>query len=216
MRSGEKKCEKGNYCREGVKLACPAGTYGDVEGLEDDACSGLCPPGFYSTLGSEECMKCSAGRFGNSSGLRTPECSGECSPGFYCPASAVNTHPRMFECPPGLYSPHAGMRTKECSRLCAGEDFCVQTTTCRAGFYCPAAATEELDCGGSDRYCPAGSANYTLVSEGYFTVGSATSEVNASDEAGFLNQVAQRECPPGFYCDASGIKKPCPAGTCKQ
>ena len=197
----------------GVRTACPAGKYGHAEGLKDERCSGDCPPGYYALEASSECLKCRPGTFGNASGLTTPLCSGNCSPGHYCPSSVVNTHPRMLQCPPGVYSSDSGLKTKECSHLCSGDEFCVVTTFCEEGFYCPSGSTEQLACGGSDRYCPAGSGNYTLVRVGYYTVGS--SSTNLTDTNAYMYQVSEKICPPGFYCDGSGLKRACPAGKCK-
>ncbi|KAG3078989.1 hypothetical protein PI125_g20831 [Phytophthora idaei] len=69
-------CPKGFYCRQGIRIRCPEGTYGDVEGLSAASCRGWCPAGFfcpyattdyrlnacapgtYSTKGAAECIQC--------------------------------------------------------------------------------------------------------------------------------------------------------------
>lgn len=38
-------CPLGYYCKDGVATVCPAGTFGDSEELEEEACSGQCPAG---------------------------------------------------------------------------------------------------------------------------------------------------------------------------
>ncbi|CAM9741308.1 unnamed protein product, partial [Ectocarpus sp. 13 AM-2016] len=45
-------CPKGRYCRQGLATLCPAGTFGEREGLHDDACSGPCPAGWYCPPGA--------------------------------------------------------------------------------------------------------------------------------------------------------------------
>lgn len=75
-RTGQRKCPRGSYCRQGIVIPCPDGTYGDIEGLSDTYCSGWCPPGFacprgtadyrlnacpfgtYATKGSARCIEC--------------------------------------------------------------------------------------------------------------------------------------------------------------
>ncbi|KAE9188581.1 hypothetical protein PF004_g22461 [Phytophthora fragariae] len=42
-----KICPKGFYCRQGIRIRCPEGTYGDVEGLSAASCSGWCPAGYF-------------------------------------------------------------------------------------------------------------------------------------------------------------------------
>lgn len=44
-------CPKGSYCIGGEKFLCPAGTYGNQEGLKDKSCSGSCPVGYYCPAG---------------------------------------------------------------------------------------------------------------------------------------------------------------------
>ncbi|KAL3656443.1 hypothetical protein V7S43_018668 [Phytophthora oleae] len=73
-----KICPKGFYCRQGIRIRCPEGTYGDVDGLSAASCSGWCPvgfscpfattdyrlipclPGTYSTKGASACIQCPA------------------------------------------------------------------------------------------------------------------------------------------------------------
>jgi hypothetical protein len=75
-RTAQQICPRGFYCRHGIRIRCPEGTYGDAEGLSDDFCQGWCPPGYfcprgtanyrdnvcppgtYAPKGSEGCTKC--------------------------------------------------------------------------------------------------------------------------------------------------------------
>ncbi|TYZ58639.1 hypothetical protein PybrP1_009226 [[Pythium] brassicae (nom. inval.)] len=75
-RTGQTVCPKGFYCRRGVMIRCPDGTYGDDEGLSDPYCTGWCPAGYacptatadyrlsacplgtYATKGSAVCIEC--------------------------------------------------------------------------------------------------------------------------------------------------------------
>lgn len=49
-RTAEELCPKGRYCQKGLAVLCPAGTFGDREGLQDPACSGPCPAGKHDTF----------------------------------------------------------------------------------------------------------------------------------------------------------------------
>lgn len=89
-------CPIGSYCKQGVALPCPVGTYGSSPGLSSPLCSGLCPAGRYCPAGtfpntSEEeenggtiGMACPPGRYGME-GMRDSACTGPCHAGFYCP-----------------------------------------------------------------------------------------------------------------------------------
>ncbi|CAM9216910.1 unnamed protein product, partial [Sphacelaria rigidula] len=51
-RQAQDICREGHYCREGVMSLCPAGTFGETEGLQDVSCSGPCPAGWYCPAGT--------------------------------------------------------------------------------------------------------------------------------------------------------------------
>ncbi len=62
-------------------------------------------------------------------------------------------------------------------------------------------------CGNATVYCPTGSLEPTLVTDGYYTAvaaGVATSATNIMAQA--------VECPPGSYC-SGGVRQLCPPGT---
>jgi hypothetical protein len=84
----------GHYCADGIKVACPAGRYGDTLGLARITCSGLCQPGYYCPAGSISATEipCPAGRYGNSSGLQNSACSGSCAAGYHCPSAAISPY----------------------------------------------------------------------------------------------------------------------------
>ncbi|CAM9883027.1 unnamed protein product, partial [Discosporangium mesarthrocarpum] len=75
------------------------------------------------------------------------------------------------------------------------------------GYYCtsypsgPSIRADPFECGGVDRFCPAGSSKPTAVDAGYYTVG-----------GGSNNRTRVAQCEPGYYCNG-GIKFRCPAGT---
>jgi hypothetical protein len=92
-------CPVGHYCSDGnVYRSCPAGTYGNEEGLATPLCSGYCSPGSFCLDGSIEAksLPCPAGRYGLIHGLTNANCSGLCHEGFYCPEGSVS--PTENEC----------------------------------------------------------------------------------------------------------------------
>jgi hypothetical protein len=93
-RTGEQICPPGTYCKEGVKIECPAGRYGRRKGLHNPACDGLCSRGYYCPKASTSSQQvpCPAGRFGSSKGLRDNGCSGVCTKGYVCKPATVNQY----------------------------------------------------------------------------------------------------------------------------
>jgi len=51
-RSSYKIAPIGHYAIEGIRYRCPAGRWGQEEGMSDSTCSGACSPGFYCPPGS--------------------------------------------------------------------------------------------------------------------------------------------------------------------
>ena len=100
-------CSLGTYgasvgmSTSGCSALCPAGRYGDVMGLTTANCSGLCPagykcpqgatnatalpcpPGQYSTAGSDACSDCAQGYYGAGFASTNASCDGPCAPGYY-------------------------------------------------------------------------------------------------------------------------------------
>ena len=73
----------GHYGWSGECYKCPAGSYGDSEGLSSETCSGICAPGYYCPAGSISAQQI--------------ECGGA---EFYCPGH--NSHP--FRVAEGFYT----------------------------------------------------------------------------------------------------------------
>jgi hypothetical protein len=70
-RTAQVPCDPGYYCPPdtGVRIPCPAGTYGRQSELTTVGCSAPCPLGHYCPLASVEPTKCPAGTYGASLGL---------------------------------------------------------------------------------------------------------------------------------------------------
>lgn len=60
-RTADEICPRGRYCLEGLAVLCPSGTYGEVQGLQSEACSGPCPAGEHVSWQGIPC--CAVVRF---------------------------------------------------------------------------------------------------------------------------------------------------------
>lgn len=80
-RISQQICPPGFYCRNGISIRCPPGTYGDVEGLSDAHCRGWCPAGYYCPPGTSNYQPnaCPVGTY-------APRGSSACTS---CPATMV-------------------------------------------------------------------------------------------------------------------------------
>lgn len=70
-RATQKQCPPGTYCRSGVAILCPGGSYGARSALSSSTCDGHCAPGFYCPRGSTSPMQ--------------HECGNE---SYYCPSGS--------------------------------------------------------------------------------------------------------------------------------
>lgn len=121
----------------------------------------------------------------------------ECPKGYFC-VGAIR-----YKCFAGYF----GSSTKNTDGMCDG--------TCAFGHYCPEGSTtsKQIECGGSDVYCPEGSALPTLVSEGFYTVpGLLDLEIRNLRDVGNLTMSKQTPCLPGHWCEG-GIIRQCAEGS---
>lgn len=99
-------CPKGFYCSSGLKLTCPAGSYGEMQGLDSATCSGQCPAGWF-------CPTASSSPYSRpcpiNPGNYCPRGSSHPIPvalGFYATESAQDRgggYSLQARCPPGSY-----------------------------------------------------------------------------------------------------------------
>ncbi|CBY12491.1 unnamed protein product [Oikopleura dioica] len=199
----DSKCPKGYFCPAGIKTACPAGTFLNIEGGRslDDCLS--CPPGWFCETealaenpkdsGNEDFM-CKAGFF-CFSGATAPEPDddsnnpplfGECPPGFKCPLDGTA---EPVGCPDGFYQSNAAQ--SECQDQCP------------AGYLCRGVLTDYTD---ADDSCPPG--QYCEVD------GSTPDDVNPCPPGTYRNAIEPADsddeceiCPPGKYCPFYGLAK---------
>ncbi|KAL8431207.1 hypothetical protein Efla_000152 [Eimeria flavescens] len=182
-------CPKGHFCSDGVKTACPAGTYLDVEGASNQTACKPCPKGMAcetdALMGLQAATYCQEGyycRLGAPSPTPTAKWCADntqtaCYPGARCPVG--------YFCPGGSAAPQscpAGTTgTKEGA---AREQDCLP---CPHGFFCPSS--------GGQWPCHAG----FVCLEGAFSP-------RPSDATG-------RMCQEGHRCEDGRTETPCAAGT---
>ena len=209
-RVDQKECPVGHYCKWGLKIPCPQGTYGSTTGLSSEACDGECPLGHFCPPGSYNATqhRCPAGRYGGKLGLFNSACSGVCFQGYHCPEASVT--PYEVEC---------GVRTSA-NRTDSDIFNRVGDDTGFLNLFMPVDGVEnveEIDFSGASiapnpdmvRYqiiepnsvfCPEGSASPLPVLPGYYSIG--------QNKTTRYDQVV---CPMGAYC-VKGVIYDCPAG----
>lgn len=186
------QCEDSEYLSIGGNcLTCRPGQM--CNGVGQTACAA----GSFSAAGASECTKCPAGSF------QAYEGQAACAP---CPAGTFAGAEGQTQCAPcagGHYGGAPSGPTGFDADTCAGP--------CTAGYFCPAGSTSSAQhaCGGADRYCPAGSANYRIPGEGEYTT------PGAGDAA---TRTAVATCPAGYKCvngerqACGGVSEFCPGG----
>jgi len=186
VRISEVACEPGTWCHQGVRTACPAGTYGDVSRLTTAECSGPAERGYYTPPQSVS--------------SRQKSCGGA---HVYCPGG--EGAPRVV----GLGNYSVGI-----TALRAGKNFTYSSVRAagvlseeggRGDWYTDAydPMHDWRDRAGSRRFTgrhPVG------PQEGSHWPGGDLTNLGAS-----ANRVAQAACPPGAYCER-GVARLCPAG----
>ncbi|XP_043532727.1 zonadhesin isoform X4 [Chiloscyllium plagiosum] len=235
------KCKSaGQYCdRKGLSTPsgiCPPGFYcpgavcksqpeiqtntSDHHGIQNFM-GNICPPGFYCPEGSSQPVPCDLGQYCGQPGLSSPTgpcvagflCDGKasvmnpkpCPAGYYCPEGTTYSKP----CPPGTLSGPGGVAVTDCSpcpsgHYCETYSLSAPSGLCSAGYYCPRGQSvpEPLDyiCS-PGHFCPEGSSNQTSCAPGHYQPKWAKERCEI--------------CPPGYYCQTSGVFKPvlCPLGS---
>lgn len=205
---GYKLCEKGFYCNGEVRESCPAGTYGDHEGLISSNCSQSCPAGYY-------CPSQTSSPYGFPCGKASVYCpQGAAIPtpvpsGYYGVGSSVDKHVAIeicpvgfycldglkYSCPAGTFGAQTGLSTPNCSDLCPAGFYCPTATILPHSYPCPIEASH---------YCPVGSSHPTPVAIGYYV----RKDKDADPRGGYTSQEL---CPPGSYC-INGVRSLCPPG----
>lgn len=75
IRTAQTECEPGNFCVEGERFLCPAGTFGSSPGLTSLFCSGPCLLGYFCGIGVDEALggqRCGGAQWYCPEGSATP------------------------------------------------------------------------------------------------------------------------------------------------
>ena len=202
-RTGQTKCEAGNYCSSGVKTACgggkwssagatscssiTAGCYGTSAG---SACPAVCGDAQYSNAGAASCSGCPTDYKNSGTEAASHAGSASCiitvSGGYYIGTAGDNSS-NWDKCAGGTYKAQHTVAYGSTSS-CA---------TCSAGYYCPAGAGSQTACGSNAKYSGSGAAACSDVSSGYYTTGGTST-----------TRTGQTKCEAGNYC-SGGVKTAC-------
>ena len=196
-------CPPGSYCPGGLHanwpLPCPAGTFGPNS----------------SNAAPEDCVACPAGKacpFYGKSRADIP-----CYAGYFCPAGT--TFPNTNPCPAGTYSESANATDATTCINCPEFKACLEGTGGARGppddEYVYGDATNNLYFGSGwidcalGYFCPESTEYPTQFAcpAGTWSNRSKTS-CSGLDAFGAYNPTCNNpcyECPPGMYCDGSGV-----------
>ncbi|MDR2685465.1 MAG: hypothetical protein LBB23_01675, partial [Rickettsiales bacterium] len=187
-------CAAGNWCENGVKSECPAGSFCAGNGTKIDCPAGSwcaagvakktsCPDGTWSAIGSVKKADCIGALCGNNKWCEgTNAAIQECPAGFYCIISADDVVVKT-ECPEGKFCETG-----------KGEENCPVGTWSLQGAKSAAECTNEI-CG-IGNWCPGNGVRQTC-SPGKFCAGN-----------GIL-----ADCTAGKFCEAgSSVQRNCPQG----
>ena len=215
-------CPQGHYCLLGTSRAnqypCPEGTFSNKTGLTDVSNCSACSGGYYCASRGliVPTGQCSGGHYcieGASIPNPIDDNTGDvCGKGFYCPAGSTHE----LKCPMGTFNNDTGLQDEtECSACwpgyyCDQEGLVLPTGECSEGYYCSLRSTESApvnashgDICYSGHYCPQGTGVPKQCPPGTFY---NTTGAFSIDDC-FL-------CPPGMYCEGSGIVQP--TGLCSE
>ncbi|OQR97987.1 hypothetical protein THRCLA_06800 [Thraustotheca clavata] len=109
----------------------------------------ICPIGSYCVNGIAHL--CPWGSYGAVTGLSSSVCSGNCAPGAICPRGSILASQQL--CLGGTYA----VNGKQCA-------------PCRPGYWCSSGSSSPIqnECGGTNVFCPLGSASPQPVQNGYY------------------------------------------------
>lgn len=231
-------CPLGGYCTGGKYTPCPAGTYGDKEGLSLETECKTCSTGKYCPSGTtvnniQDCPRgyycdngqvsiCTAGTYNNLYGKTTKADCISCLAGYYCPEG--ETHLSKV-CPIGYYCPTGSSFPKQCpngkytdSIGSTEENDCKD---CPEGHYCPVASGSPIPCSAGYYQPSTGQGSCIKCPAGWSCPYAGLSNFSAPCYRGYYcdegTDIPTKKCPAGKYTEDNHAKtlddcKLCPAG----
>lgn len=168
------------------KIACPIGTYQDVEGTSRlDECKD-CPTGRYQDwYGQSSCKLCPAGTYIDTVRSDSVRDCIPCPAGHFC----IIGSPKPIPCSSGTFARQPRMRRVE------------NCIPCPTGHYCPMGSVDPTP-------CPAGKYAEAIGTNG------AGQYPGTYQTAGIITGDSCTQCPVSFFCpEGSDVPTSCPAGT---
>ena len=197
-RTGQTKCEAGNYCSGGVKTACGGGKYSSAGAT---SCSNI-TAGCYGTSASSSCPAvCAANTYSNAGASSCSSCPTDYKNSGDAAASHAGSASCIISVPGGKYVGTANSATLS---TCAGGTYKAAHSvaygstsscdTCEAGYYCPAGSDTQRLCAdlGGGLYSESGEGS-DATNDCYATV-PATKYLSSTTSTSFTT------CTAGYYC----------------
>ena len=199
-------------------IPCPAGRYGNVEGLTSAACSGMCAAGYWCGEGSTSPTQ-NACVDGGSDGRAAFCPAGSGRPVAAAAGRRTVSHDHDYET-----FPSAENRRMVSDVLCAPGHFCIDGVQhpCPPGRFGNKQGMDTSLCEKAclpGEYCPEMSVQPTTCPPGYFCPDGITRMPcppgRFGADSGLRSAACSGFCEPGHYCDAASIsptQNKCPSG----
>lgn len=204
-------CRAGYYCSGGAftptQYRTTPGHYSGVGAFQEEPCA----PGTYQPEnGASSCRTCPKGYFCNDTAMTSGR---ECPKGFYCGYGTITPQP----CLEGSYNPSLNLFNQSQCISCDPGSYCqskglvAPTGLCHGGYYCTLSARVPNPIGGgtgdlctAGHFCRNGTHTPWPCPPGTY-----------NPVRGASNETSCLACPPGKYCNGTGLVKPsgdCDAG----
>ena len=121
-------CESGSWCVGGTLEPCPAGRFGEGQGLSNASCTGACAPGFWCQPGSERDDGFSVNHLAARSCPAGHVCLGDgreyhpCPVGTYREATGGSSFDDCTRCPAGTFQPATAQVAPAACRACPNDE----------------------------------------------------------------------------------------------
>lgn len=207
-------CSPGYFCSSASQTSTPAVIFNEYQNFTRFGSNGICPRGFFCPLGTSIPMPCPIGTFNHQQGSSSDNACTACTQGFYCDREGISSPTDLctqgFYCPtgsisgtqvqaiPGYYSVVGSYEMTPCPPTQYSNAF--HQSSCRpcpVGHFCANKATSIPVICPAGSYCEASTALPVRCPAGTF-----------SNVTGNVNILGCLSCPPGMYCNQTGLIAP--------